>query len=397
MEWQQEACDLRDDPVSGARIIKLTSGPMINNNIYCEQPYCSPDGKRIAIARCSDFNFAKTGVFLVFDLERLRLGWIDDIMGPRQLCTNAWSGKLYYWTPDRVLKRGCLTDLTSETVYVEEDPEVPLIESLASVSPDQRYMLGMQRRMHGPGVPVFQMTRLDMEKGVREVILEHPELCNAHLQYNPFTGEDILVQNNRGVRLKPDGTVDRAEGDEAGTGLFVIDGDGGNLRDLPAGPPQTASCTGHECFVGNTGKVLFSVCWDIENDVFDSRYEQGNVFTAKPGDAEPTVFVCPEHKFSHISASRCGRYFVADSYSGKGLFKDGQLQPKALVIANLQTGKYRTLVQDSMASTGGNQCTHTHPYLTTDNSHVIFNADPYQSVPQVFAAKVPEGFLDSLE
>ena len=36
-------------------------------------------------------------------------------------------------------------------------------------------------------------------------------------------------------------------------------------------------------------------------------------------------------------------------------------------------------------------------YLTADNGHVIFNADPGYGPPQVWAARVPAGFLESLE
>ncbi len=57
VKWGHESSDRRDDPVSGARIIQLTSAAAISNNIYGEQPYTSPDGKRIIIARCQDFCF----------------------------------------------------------------------------------------------------------------------------------------------------------------------------------------------------------------------------------------------------------------------------------------------------------------------------------------------------
>ena len=108
------------------------------------------------------------------------------------------------------------------------------------------------------------------------------------------------------------------------------------------------------------------------------------------------VFQAPEHKFNHVCASRCGRYFVADSHTGPGLFEKGRFKPVALVIGNLKTGKYRTLVENTEGSGGGNQCTHSHPYLTADNRYAIYNADP-GGIPQVFAAKLPRGFLESLE
>jgi hypothetical protein len=232
------------------------------------------------------------------------------------------------------------------------------------------------------------------------VVFEHPEICNPHLQFNPVTGGQILVQSNLGMRMEKDGSISVYRHTEQGTTLFVIDKDGGNQRYLIAGPPHTATCTGHECFIADTGRVLFSAMWDARSEYDwrqDSRYPQGNLFTAAPGDEKPTVFAAPEHHFNHVCASRCGRYFVADSIPDPGLFVNGQLRSWSLVVGNLETGRYRVLVQDTQGSGGGNQCTHTHPYLTADNRHVIYNADPCYGPAQVFAARIPPGFLESLE
>ncbi len=247
----------------------------------------------------------------------------------------------------------------------------------------------------GPGAPTIQIVRLDLQKGKQDVIFEHPEICNPHLQFNPVTGRQILVQNNRGVRMNKDGTVDYRHTEE-GTTLFVIDADGGNQRYLPVGSPVTAGATGHECFVADTGRVLFSVTWNLRDWTHDERFPTGNILTAAPGDEKPTVFEAPEHRFNHVCASRCGEYFVADSHTGGALFENGEIKAASLVVGNLRTGKYRTLVEDTMTSGGGNQCNHTHPYLTADNRHVIFNADPYYGPAQVFAALIPHGFLESL-
>ena len=394
IHWAYESCDRRDDPVSGARIIQLTSAAAISNNIYGEQPYCSPDGRRLVIARCTDFCFDEAGSLLVHELDTLKIAMVArNIVGVRGVFNSAWSGLIYYWTQDRQLTRLSLTTLEQEVVYVEEDPAAPLPGS--SVSPDQRYVIGSSSRLEGPGAPTFQIVRLDLQKGKREVIFEHTEICNPHLQFNPVTGRQILVQNNRGVRLERDGTFEH-RGTKEGCALFVIDADGTNMRYLPVGLPITMSATGHECFVADTGRVLFSVGWDQSDWTLDRRFPTGNIFTAVPGDEEPTVFEAPEHRFNHICASRCGEYFVADSHTGNALFENGELKAASLVVGNLRTGKYRTLVADTMASIGGNQCTHTHPYLTADNRHVIFNADPYYSPAQVFAAVIPEGFLESL-
>lgn len=397
--WGYESADRRDDPASGARIIQLTSAAAISNNIYGEQPYGSPDGQRVIIARCQDFCWDTEGSLLVHDLDRLRITMVVRRMkGVRHVFNAAWSGLIHYWTPERRLMQLSLMTLEQKEVYVEEDPtaSLPGDGGGSSVSPDQRYLIWMAPRLTGPGAPVFQIIRLDLEKKVREVIVEHPEICNPHLQFNPVHGRQILVQNNAGVRLHADGSVDAYQTVECR--LFVIDADGKNQHYIPAGPPITRGLTGHECFVADTGQVLFSASCVHHSDYdwgHDPAYPQGNLFTGVPGEPQPRLFAAPEHKFNHVCASRCGRYFVADSHTGKGLFENGRCKPVALVMGNLVTGKYRTLVEDTEGSGGGNQCTHTHPYLTADNRYVIYNSDPH-GIPQVFAAKLPPTFLESL-
>ena len=399
MNWQKESCDLYFDPSSDARVVQLTSAAMISNNIYGEQPYTSADGKRVIIARCSDFCFGETGSLLVHELDTLKITMIErDVVGVRGVFNAAWSGMCYYWTPGRELMRISLVTLEKEKVYVEEDPEAVLVGE--SVSPDQRYVIGQGKRMEGQGSPTYQIVRLDLEKQQRKVIYEDPEISNPHLQFSPVHGKQILVQNDRGLRMKKDGTREHRATEE-GTTLFVIDANGGNKTYVPVGQPITASCTGHECFVGDTGTVLFSASWTAHSPMawtHDERHPKGNIMTARPGDAEPTVFEAPEHFFNHVCASRCGRYFVADSFEGGGVFgADRKLRSPSLVIGNLDTGKYRTAVSETMSPCGGNQCTHTHPYLTADNRWVIYNAAPGGEVPQVFGAELAEGFLESLD
>lgn len=396
IKWGQESADRRDDPASGARIIQLTSAVAISNNIYGEQPYTSPDGKRIIIARSHDFCWDEEGSLLVHELDALRITMVvRKAHGVRGVFNAAWSGLVYFWTPERRLMQLSLMTLKQKEIYREEDPSAPLPGG--SVSPDQRYVIGMTPRLKGRGAPVFQIIRLDLKQQVREVIFEHPEICNPHLQYNPVHGKQILIQNNVGVRLKRDGSTEQYQ--TAGCKLFVIDQDGRHQRYVPAGPPVTRGITGHECFVADTGRVLFSAGWVMHTDRdwrHDPLHPRGNVFTARPGDRKPTLFEAPEHKFNHVCVSRCGRYFVADSHTGKGMFENGRFKPVALVIGNLESGKYRTLVEDTEGTSGGNQCTHTHPYLTADSRYVIYNADP-SGIPQVFAARIPSGFLDSLK
>lgn len=400
--WAPEACHRRKDKDSGAWIIQLTGAAAISNNIYCEQPYCSPDGHRLIIARSQDFSWDTHGSLLVHDLRTFHTAMIvPRALGVRTVFTSAWSGLLYYWTPDFKLMRLSLETLQSEEVYQETDSKNPIggDGGACSVSPDHRYVILHTKRMTGKGAPTFQIARIDLQKGVREIIYEDQEVSNSHLQFNPHNANQFLVQNNVGSRMAADGALvhDRPNMDVK---LFTLDVNGNNKQYLPVGKPITPGCTGHECFVGSSGKVMWSTRWGLNGDtmIHDAKYPDGNLMTAMPGDERPTVFKAPDHVFNHVCASRCGRYFVADSFE-HGVTLDENLEHKSvcLVIGNFETGKYRTLVKDSRASGGGNQSTHTHPYLTADNRHVIFNSDPYHSIPQVYAAEIPDDFLKSLD
>jgi len=395
MNWCGEGCDLLDDPYSGARVVQLTSAAAISNNIYGESPVSSADGSRIIIGRCQDFCFDTKGSIFLIDLNKLHITKIDDMHGVRGVSTSSWSDCAYYWNLKNEMIRFNMMTFVKEVVF-KADSEKEVIPNLGgTVSSDQRYMLARKIRLKGSGSPTFQIVRYDFEKNSIELIFEHPEICNPHLQFNPITGNEILIQNNRGVRMDANGDLDYRHSKE-GTTLFQIDKNGKNQQYFPAGPPHTASLTGHECFIADTGKVLFSTQWNNDDFSFIGDFQNTNLFIASPGDSEPTPFHCPEHRFNHVGVSCCGTYFVADSHGDKAFFENGHLKPPSLVIGNLNTGKYKVLVEDSMSYGGGNQCTHTHPYITADNKHVIFNANPYLSTPQVFSAEIPEEFLKQL-
>jgi hypothetical protein len=51
---------------------------------------------------------------------------------------------------------------------------------------------------------------------------------------------------------------------------------------------------------------------------------------------------------------------------------------------------------DSGASGGSPQYTHTHPYITPGNTHVIYNSDR-TGIAQVYAATIPETLLAELK
>jgi hypothetical protein len=66
-----------------------------------------------------------------------------------------------------------------------------------------------------------------------------------------------------------------------------------------------------------------------------------------------------------------------------------------LYLGCLATGRVLPFC-DTGAGGGSPQYTHTHPYITPGNRHVIFNSDR-TGIPQVYAAIVPPEFLAELE
>jgi hypothetical protein len=384
-----EACDRRYDPVSGALITQLTSSAASSINIYCEQPYASPDGQRVAILRRYDVSFDASWRLLVADLKKLWLTMIeaDGVVG---FFNAAWSGQLYYTMQDD--RMYCVDLQTLEKRPVPLPPGTVITDRGPTMSPDQRHIMYFK---YLPG-PEVGLVLVDLHEQTERIVYHHPETVNPHVQFNPVHGQDVLVLHNRGGRLTADNEIDRIFG-EAGPTYFLMAPDGTRIRPLPAGRPFTGPCTGHANHVAATGKVCFTTLWNYRDWSLGEGNDGGNLFVAGPDDAAPTVFRAPEHRFNHVNVSRCGRYFVADSMPGSMYDSRGELSPTAIVIGNLETGRYRTLVQDSRSTSGAGQHQHVHAYLTATNRHVIYNANPHDGPTQVWAAHVTPDFLASLD
>ena len=217
------------------------------------------------------------------------------------------------------------------------------------------------------------------------IVHEADDIHNAHPQVEPGEGRDVLIQNNRGSRWTDEGVSLAPTGPEGAT-LFLIDIDGGNKRTLPIGKPHTWRCQGHQCWIGTTGEILFTVsagAEDVDGDPAAVMKREGNLLAITPGDERARV-VATGWCFAHPSASLDGRFFVSDT-SPEG----------TLIVGSLKTGKCRVLCE-SRTTFGNPQYTHPHPYFSPDRRWVIFNSTA-TGIPQIYAASVPEGLLEGLE
>lgn len=392
IHWKAEACDLAPDPVSGAAICRLTSSALHNINIYFEQPHTTPDGKRIGYLRAVHADPRQPPTELcVADLERLRIASIDTDIANSWIATSPWSGRLYYLRHNGELI--CVDLATLEKEIVLTHWPLALDVTLWSVTPDFRKLLAMRRGSDGQS----ELLRVDLRNGkVRTLYRSRDAL--GHVQIDPVTGRDILVQHNRGLRVDRYGRRRQEKTEHSGATHFILDINGRNVRPLRIGEPDTAPTTGHASWMGNSGRIATPVHVPGESRAFserghppvhDPRHPAGNMIAVGPGEA-PEPFPAPEHLFNHASCSRCGRYFVAES------LRHGLPGPVEIVVGAWKTGKHATLVRDCGSQGGGPACSHVHAYFTADNRHVIYNADPF-GIAHVHKARLPEGFLAALD
>jgi hypothetical protein len=382
--WHGEAFDYPADPESGATRVRLTTSLLHHCNVYCEHGYSSPDGRRIAILR-SFYADPRVPPFdlLVADLYTLRYTIVEKECASIMVATAGWSGILYYLNRNLELMRVDMTTLEKQVVWSQWPFSADFI--IHTVSPDQRYLLGQLPQANFKNA----LVRIDLQARDWKIIYEDYEISNAHPVYNPIHGHDINVMKAGGF-----GVNDRQQVKELGTPRIVthfhIDGDGKNVRPIPLGPPHSPNSTGHTGWIADTGRIACVVAWDYERYRPVREFPDGNIFWAGPQDKSPKCFKIPEHAFQHIGVSRCGKYFVAESYAA------GIPGPVPLIVGCFETGKWRPLLSDCKAQGGASCVSHPHAYFTADNKHVVYNADPTM-IGHVYAARVPEAFLASLD
>ncbi len=365
-----ESLPPREVPESGAKVTQLTSTAYIHSHIYPEAPIFTPDSRYFIYNRLQSLD-GPNGYWLcdaqTHQLRRLTEPEETKVTGPVMAPNGEWMAYLHLRTPTEfALKRVDLCTQERHTITVLSGYRRPY--PLGSISPDGRWYLT------GVWLPdgEFGIVRIDLQEGTHKVIHQDPEILNPHMQFEPGAGQDILVQYNRGGQLDAAGNIVRLVGDQGAT-FYIIDVEGQNRRDLAIGKPYSAPVQGHQCWIGNTGRVLSTL----------SRIAEDNLVSIGVGDEKPTVVATGAY-FWHPNASRDGRWFVSDVYP------TGEI-----MVGSIKTGRYRLLCC-SESSCGRPQYTHPHPFFSPDSRTVYFNSDR-TGLGQIYMADVPEGLLEELE
>jgi len=370
--WVLEAIPAGTDPASGASIVQLTSESVTSHNIYCEQRYACADGTRIAIAR--------------LPFSRAQETWVCDLTGKTRLirgaegmpvAANSCRDAVYYFQTDNgqnVLMRLDLKTLANkELCRFPENAQVVAFCRFApktAVSPDERWLVSGPFHVKDN---IYSLRIVELARGDECALCEVEDMFNPHLQFDPAGSGRLLVQVNRGgsAPWKHDG---RPLAGPDGSTLIVVDVPSGMVTPLPVGAPDTARISGHLCWIDQTGRILFTAA--------PGKSETG-IYELTPGDAKARHIVSGE-PFNHIAASDDGQFFIVDNHKTQRIF-----------VGSIKTGRFLPLC-DSHTRQRSPQYTHAHPYMTPDNQYVIFNCSVEEGVSQVYAARIPEGFLEKL-
>ncbi len=348
---------METDPQSGARVYLLGGDVRPADNIYGEQPYSDNTGDRIAVRYFPQGD--QPGGIAIVDLAD---GARRDVMSgdPRFPAFHAWGEYLYYQkTVDRklILLRCRYDTLATDDVAVL--PSAMGGFSYGAVSPDNRYYAVSVRQKDAPA----RVELLDLKTGQWRLLLDKPGYHAKHEQFSHDGSNRVLIQLNQQPDVK-----------KVLLGEITIDG---RERLFPADSPFTPRPTGHEAWIGSSDSVFFSTVSDDENS--------GNLWSAKIGASRAARVRADGPRFTHVSVSKCGRYWIGDVSRGRDV---------PIYMGRFGTDACKRLVF-SRTVPDGMQWSHTHPYLTADNRWLIFTSNR-DGHPQVYGARLAPEWLETL-
>ena len=345
------------DPDSGARIYLLGADERPADNIYGEQPYSDATSRRVAIRYYAAGD--KPGGLNIFDLHD---GSNHEIISGRVSfpAFHAWGEFLY----TKGVTDGQLMLRRYNYLTLEREDVIALRTELGdfsygTVSPDHRYYAASVRKQ-GEYERVYCV---DLQTGQWSVLCDMPGFHPKHEQFSRDGRNRVLIQLNELPDVK-----------RVLLGELEI---GGQPRMFPADRPHTPRPTGHEAWIGNTSRIVYSTAVDPDSE--------GNLWVGAVDDPASVLAAKTSKRMAHVSASACGRYWIGDATREAGV---------PIYIGNFATGQLQRAVF-SRTKHDSKQWSHTHMYLTADNRWLIFTSNR-GGHPQVYGAYLADGWLDTL-
>jgi hypothetical protein len=357
------------DPETGILVIRLTSEPCVSHHIYPEAPISTPDGQRFIFARRPALDSQTT--FWIADLETLAVRQITDEENASAPVVTP-DGKWFFYSVGRQVKRMSPKTFEREAVF-EVPPELDWVGGIVSVDySGMRFLAGARGKSGLYGVAVIEPAA-----GTARIVYEGKDIRNPHGQYSRNPERKVLVQVNNGIEVDRHGNILRLVG-EKGASLVVVNDDGTNPVTLKAASSMLERVQGHQCWVGPKNMVITTL---HRREDISKPWIQDRAVTVVPG--EEYRIVGEGQGFTHIHTSPDGEFWISDDN------KTGDIY-----IGSIKTARYK-LLHRSGATFGSAQYAHPHPFFLGDGKSVGWNSD-VTGVPQIYVARLPAGFLDTL-
>jgi len=377
--WLNESNQVGDEEVAfqsrfrdrdtGVEVLRLTSQPCVNEHIYPEAPISTPDGKRLIFARRPALSEQRT--YWIADLETHRIRQITDEPDASWPVVTP-DGHWFYYAVGRVIRRMSPETFEREDVCTVTG-DMPWISAHSSVDYSGTRFAAAARGSSGlPGVAVVDLT------GRARMVYEHQDALNAHAQYSNNALRRVMIQVNDGIERDEHGNILRLVGDN-GASLHVVNDNGTGHVKLNVGSTPFERVQGHECWVGKEDQIITTL---HRRDRVDQPWIQDRIVVIGPGD-DTYRMVGQGEGFTHIHTSPDGKWWVSDCNRTANVY-----------VGSVRTGQYRLFVR-SGATFGAPQYTHPHPFFIADGKTIGWNSD-VTGVPHIYAARIPEGFLEAL-
>ncbi len=382
---------------SGTEIFQLTDGDLPASHIYMEAQIFAPDSSRFllhesATPHGSDPQDPKHR-YLVCELDHhCKLFPITDETGATAPSVSPDGRYIYYFVDQTEIGAGSLTlkrvcfDGSERVSILHLDTPLPgtryrpsRLYPLSTIRADGKRIalscfLGDGQSNELPwGLLVF-----DLEAGSVDLVLEGPSWCNMHPQYSRSKSSadlrDILVQENHGNTVGPDGAIRKLVGGH-GADIHVIRDDGSDFRDLPWGRDGNEFCQGHQCWRGTSPWAITSTSTSnpAAQQLIESRpvAHTGHIGRTAPGAIRNHLSRSfPQPCFYHFATDIAGHKLVTDTgpndQGGRILYAEFGAEGHDALSCWTPLAHPRS---------SWSKEAHIHPFLSPDGTKAFFNSD----------------------
>lgn len=371
---------------NGVVIYQITDTPMMKDNIYCERSYCSPDSRWFVYQRQPDGEQPRSWIppweqpptveYMACEFGSWRTRTLAQGLHYPEISSD---GLLYHQriSRDGAVELASIRIDTGESRAFQIDGGMPPVSGL-SISRDGCFLAHGVVISYAP--QMFGIAWVDLRKGTSRIICTDPYIANPHPQIETTEGKVIMVQQNRGCVMSPEGRFLKPAGPEGPTLVLVRVSDG-QIIPLQVGKPHTWDITGHEQWRPGTKEMIFSVgAWARPGVAI------GKLLSVREG--EPARVISDSFRFSHVHVSSCGRFYCSDVLETGNIIVGSLVSGKGVVIYCVGTRNAEICARYGQSS-------HIHPYLSPDLRWVVFNSCR-TGRPEIHVASLPNGLLASL-